>query len=82
LVLRTAFVLREPLWPLKDGAVALRAQSNIASHASTLVAEPRLFVYAMVSYLILNDALKVAIIEWRVPGADVGIRVDFDSEDR
>jgi magnesium-transporting ATPase (P-type) len=36
-----------------------------------------LFVYAMVSCLILNDALKVAMIKWRVPDTEVGKRVDL-----
>jgi H+-transporting ATPase len=27
------------------------------------------FVYSMVSCLVLNDALKVAMIKWRVPAA-------------
>jgi hypothetical protein len=28
-----------------------------------------IFVYAMVSCLVLNDAVKVAMIKWRVPDA-------------
>ena len=28
-----------------------------------------IFAYAMLSCLVVNDALKVAMIKWRVPGA-------------
>jgi hypothetical protein len=28
-----------------------------------------IFAYAMVSYLVVNDAVKVAMIKWRVPAA-------------
>jgi len=35
-----------------------------------------LFVYAMVSCLILNDTLKVAMIRWRVPDTEVGKQAD------
>ncbi len=35
------------------------------------------FAYAMVSCLVLNDAVKVAMIKWRVPGAVAGKRADM-----
>ncbi|MGC2459561.1 MAG: plasma-membrane proton-efflux P-type ATPase [Steroidobacteraceae bacterium] len=35
------------------------------------------FAYAMVSCLVLNDAAKVAMIKWRVPGAVAGKRADM-----
>jgi magnesium-transporting ATPase (P-type) len=34
------------------------------------------FVYAMISCLVLNDSLKVAMIKWRVPDAVAGRAVD------
>jgi uncharacterized protein YhhL (DUF1145 family) len=34
------------------------------------------FVYAMVSCLVLNDGMKVVVIKWRVPNAVVGKPVD------
>jgi hypothetical protein len=27
------------------------------------------FVYAMIACLVVNDAIKVALIEWRIPSA-------------
>ncbi|MGA2862611.1 MAG: plasma-membrane proton-efflux P-type ATPase [Steroidobacteraceae bacterium] len=36
-----------------------------------------IFAYAMVSCLVLNDAVKVAMIKWRVPGAVAGKRADM-----
>jgi len=39
-----------------------------------------IFVYAMVSCLIVNDGVKVAMIRWRVPGAVAGMRVDMTEQ--
>jgi hypothetical protein len=36
-----------------------------------------IFAYAMVSCLIVNDAVKVAMIKWRVPNAVAKIPVDL-----
>jgi H+-transporting ATPase len=38
------------------------------------------FVYAMVSCLLLNDALKVAMIRWRIPDASAGSPADLNPQ--
>jgi H+-transporting ATPase len=39
-----------------------------------------IFAYALVSCLMVNDAVKVAMIRWRVPGAVARTRVDTTSQ--
>ena len=39
-----------------------------------------IFIYAMIMCLVVNDAVKVAMIKWRIPSAVAGGKVDLTTQ--